>query len=167
MPKRESYIRIRLFDKEKEEWEKFAENNKFPSLSQFIRYVISEYIEHGFSRTSKMNSNGNSISKRELLELFKEQYGKQEKEIEETKQKINELVKERRRIQNIKVEHGTKGEILKWINKFNGKLGSEDIAELIRMEEPETILMLNKMEEQGLIKQTKDMKYEVINNRSN
>jgi len=167
MPKRESYVRIRLYDKEKEDWEKYAEENKFASVSQFIRYVISEYIEHGLKRTLKTNNDKNSISKSDLLKMLKEERREKEKERDEYFKKIDELLKERRNGIDITIKHNIKGKILKWLEKFNGKLDSEEIAELISLPEPDTIDILNKMQGQELVKLNKQMKYEVISNENN
>lgn len=167
MPKRESYVRIRLYDKEKEDWENYAEKNKFASVSQFIRYVISEYIEHGLKRTTQTGNNDNNISKRDLLKIIEEERREKEKERDEYFKKIDELLKERRNGLDITIKHNTKGKILKWVEKFNGKLGSEEIAELISLSEPQTIDILNKMQGQELVKLNKQMKYEVLANEHN
>ncbi|MFW9872678.1 MAG: hypothetical protein ACFFG0_06205 [Candidatus Thorarchaeota archaeon] len=167
MPKREAYVRIRLYDKEKEDWEKYAEKNKFASVSQFIRYVISEYIEQGSNRASKTNNNENSVSKSDLLKLLKEEKQEREKERDEFFMMINEVLQERSRLADIKIEDSIKGKVLKWLEKFPNQLGSEDIAELIGKPEPETLDILNKMTGQKLIKLTKNMKYQVIFNENN
>ena len=165
MPKRESYVRIRLYDREKEDWEKYAEENKFASVSQFIRYVVSEYIEHGLKRTSKADNN--RISKADLLKMLKEERKEKEKERDEYFKKIDELLKERRKELDITIQHNIKGKILNWVEKFNGKLTSEEIADIISLPEPDTIDILNKMQSQELVKLNKQMKYEVISNENN
>ncbi len=167
MPKRESYVRIRLYDKEKEDWEMYAEENKFASLSQFIRYVVSEYVESGFNRTIDSGSNNNNISKTDLLKIIEGERKEKEKERDEYFKKIDELLMERRKELNITIKHNVKGKILKWVEKFNGKLGSEEIAELIGKPEPEALDILNKMSGQKLIKLNKNMKYQVIFNENN
>ena len=167
MPKRESYVRIRLYDKEKEDWENYAEENKFASVSQFIRYVISEYIEHGLKRTTRTSNNDNSISKRDLLKIIEEERREKEKERDEYFKKIDELLKERRNGLDITIKHNTKGKILKWVEKFKGKLDSEEISELISLPEPDTIDILNKMQGQELVKLNKQMQYEVKANENN
>lgn len=167
MPKRESYTRIRLYDKEKEQWEEYANNNKFASLSQFIRYVVSEYIEHGFSRLPKINEKNNMVSKRERLDLYEEQLKIQKKELNETRKKLDELIEERRKEQKIKITHNIKGKILKWVEEFNGELGSEHIADIIALNEPDTVDILNKMEEQEFLRLNKKMKYEMVSNENN
>ena len=113
MTKRESYVRIRLYDKEKEDWEKYAEENKFASLSQLIRYVVSEYIEHKFSRSLKTSNNNNNISKNELLEMLKEEKKEREKERDEYFKTINNVLQERSRLIDIKIEDSIKGKIIK------------------------------------------------------
>ena len=165
MPKREAYVRIRLYNKEKEEWEQYAKNNKFPSVSQLIRYVVSEYIEHGLKRTTKKDNN--NISKADLLKMLKEERKEKERERDEYFKKIDELLKERRKDLDITVQHNIKGKILKWVEKFNGKLGSEEIADIISLPEPDTVDILNKMQNQELVKLNKQMKYEVISNENN
>ncbi|MFW9970767.1 MAG: hypothetical protein ACFFDF_11270 [Candidatus Odinarchaeota archaeon] len=166
MPKRESYIRIRLYDKEKEEWEKYAEENKFPSVSQFVRYVISEYMEHGLRRTINTGNNNNNVSKTDLLRIIEDERREKEKERDEYFKKIDEILLERRKELNITIEHNIKGKILKWVEKFNGKLTSEELAELVNLPEPDTIDILNKMQGQHLVKLNKKMKYEVISNEN-
>ncbi len=167
MPKRESFIRIRVFSEEKEEWEKFAESNKFPSLSQFIRYVISEYIEHGFSRSLKVSKSDNSNSKTELLKILKAERDSIKEERDKYFKMVNEVLQERRRLTDIKIEDSIKGKILKWLEKFPNQLDSEEIADLIGKSEPETLNILNKMMEQKLIRLNKNMKYQVINYQNN
>ena len=167
MTKRESYVRIRLYDKEKEDWEKYAEENKFPSVSQFIRYVISEYIEQGLKRTLKPNKNENSISKSDLLKMLKEEKKEREKERDEYFKTINDILQERSRLTDIKIEDSIKGKIIKWLEKFPNQLGSEEIAELVGHSEPEALDILNKMSEQNLVKLNKNMKYQVNSNDNN
>lgn len=164
MPKRESYIRIRLYDKEKEDWEKYAKENKFPSVSQLVRYVLSEYIEHGLKRTINLGNDNNNISKSDLLKIIKEERKEKEKERDEYFKKIDELLMERRKGITLTIEHNVKGKVLKWVEKFPNKLDSEEIAELIGKSEPETLDILNKMQSQKLLKLNKAMKYEVITN---
>lgn len=166
MPKRESYVRIRLYDKEKEDWEKYAEENKFASVSQFIRYVISEYIEHGLKRTSKTSNNENSVSKSDLLKMLKEEKKEREKERDEFFRMINEVLQERSRLTDIKIEDSIKGKILKWLEKFPNQLESEEIGELIGKTESEALDILNKMINQKLIKLNRNMKYQVIFNEN-
>lgn len=167
MSKRESYVRIRLYDKEKKDWEKYAEENKFDSVSQFIRYVISEYIEHGLKRTTKISNNENSVSKSDLLKMLKDEKKEREKERDEFFRMINEVLQERSRLTDIKIEDSIKGKILKWLEKFPNQLGSEEIAELIGKQESEALDILNKMTGQSLIKLNKNMKYQVIFNENN
>ncbi|MHA1671551.1 MAG: hypothetical protein ACTSV5_13400 [Promethearchaeota archaeon] len=174
MPKMDSFIRIRVIGEEKEVWEDIAKENKFPSLSQFIRYVISEYIEHGFSRFVVGSESDNSKSKKEELKKLQAERKaiKEEREaIKEERGKyhkwINEILQERKRLTDIKVEDSIKGKILKWIDKFPSKLGSIDIAEIIGKSESEALDILNKMEDRVLIKLNKNFKYRVINNQDN
>lgn len=167
MPKRETYIKIRLYDKVKEDWERFSKDNKFASLSQFIRYVISEYIEHGFTRFLTVSKNDSSNSKTEELKKLEAEREAIKEEREKYIKLINEVLQESRRLTDIKIEDSIKGKILKWLDKFPNKLDSEEIAELIGKSEPETLDILNKMEDQKLIKLNKNMKYRVINNQVN
>lgn len=167
MPKKESFIRIRVFDNVKEDWAKFAKDNEFPSLSQFIRYVITEYRKHRFTRFVKTSKDDNSNAKTEELKKLKAERDAIKEEKEKYFKLINEVLLERRRLTDIKVEDSIKGKILKWIDKFPSKLGSIDIAELIGKSESEALDILNKMEDQELIKINKNFKYRVINNQDN
>lgn len=167
MPKRETYIKIRLYDEVKEEWESFSKKNKFASLSQFIRYVISEYIEHGFRRSLTLSKDDNSNSKTELLKTLKAERKAIKEERDKYFKMFNEVLQERRRLTEIKIEDSIKGKILKWLEKFPNLLDSEEIAELIGKSEPETLDILNKMMDQKLIKLNKNMKYQVVNNQDN
>ena len=167
MPKKESFIRIRVFDNVKEDWAKFAKDNEFPSLSQFIRYVITEYRKHGFTRFVKVSKDDNSNVKTEELKKLQAERDAIKEEKEKYFKLINEVLLERRRLTDIKVEDSIKGKILKWIDKFPSKLGSIDIAELIGKSESEALDILNKMEDQELIKINKNFKYRVINNQDN
>ena len=167
MPKRETYIKIRLFEKVKKEWEGYANNNKFASLSQLIRYVISEYIEHGFTRFLAVRENDSSNSKTEELKKLEAERDAIKEEREKYFKMFNEVLQERRRLTDIKIKDSIKGKILKWLDKFPNKLDSEEIAELIGKSEPETLDILNKLEDQILIKLNKNMKYQVINNQDN
>lgn len=167
MAKRESYVRIRLYDKEKEDWEKYAKKNKFASVSQFIRYVISEYIEQGLKRTTKTSNNENSVSKSDLLKMLKEEKKEREKERDDLFKMLNEVLQERSRLTDIRIEDSIKGKILKWLEKFSNQLGSEEISELIGRPESETLDILNKMTDQNLIKLNKNMNYQVLSNENN
>jgi len=173
MSKKESFIRIRVFDSVKKKWKDYAEDNKFPSLSQLIRYVMDEYIVRGFIRFEKVSKNDNSNSvNEELKKLQAERKAiKEEREaIKEEREKyhkwINEILQERKRLTDIKVEDSIKGKILKWVDKFPHKLDSVDIAEIIGKSESEVLDILNKMEDQVLIKLDKNFKYWVINNQN-
>ena len=167
MPKRETYIKVRLFEKVKKEWEDYAKDNIFASLSQLIRYVIGEYIEHGFTRFLAVRENDSSNSKTEELKKLEAERDAIKEEREKYFKMFNEVLQERRRLTDIKIKDSIKGKILKWLDKFPNKLDSEEIAELIGKSEPETLDILNKLEDQILIKLNKNMKYQVINNQNN
>ena len=167
MPKKESFIRIRVLDNVKKDWKEYAKNNKFSSLSQLIRYVISEYIVYGFSRFVTGSKNDNSDAKKEELKKLQAERDAIKEEREKYFKLINEVLQERRRLTDIKVEDSIKGKILKWLDKFPSKLDSIDIAELIGKSESEALDILNKMEDQELIKINKNFKYRVINNQDN
>ncbi|GAI80976.1 unnamed protein product, partial [marine sediment metagenome] len=122
-------------------------------------------IEHGLKRTTK--NNNNNISKADLLKMLKEERKEKERERDEYFKKIDELLKERRKDLDITIQHNIKGKILKWVEKFNGKLGSEEIADIISLPEPNTVDILNKMQNQELVKLNKQMKYEVVSNENN
>jgi len=164
MSKRDSYIRIRLYEKEKEVWENFVDKNKnkFPTVSHFIRYIVNEYIEKDPHQTVKNTTNGNNVSKRDLLTMLKEQYNRQDKTIEGYMKKVDELLEEGRKDKEIVIEHSVKGKILDWIGRFPNKLASEDIADLINQKEPEALIILNEMEKQELLECNKDMTYNLL-----
>lgn len=133
MPKREAYTRIRLYDKEKEEWEKYAEENKFPSVSQFIRYVISECIESGFKRTINTGNNNNNISKADMTEESKkdmenefdidEELGWLKKPEEKKNQPNQEEIKERQKF--IKEFYQLSDFMIEYLRKKYGYLADD------------------------------------------
>ncbi|MHA1147577.1 MAG: hypothetical protein ACTSR8_04980 [Promethearchaeota archaeon] len=161
MPKRNSYVRIRLYDEEKENWEVFAKENNYDSISQFIRYVINEYIEHGFKK-QEADTVKSIVEKAEeinsintLVEMFME-------DRKEYMNKINEILLELRRSRDVRVSSSMKGKIMKWLKKI--KLSSEEIADLIQTSEPDALDILNDLVDQNLIKLREDMKYELVSN---
>jgi len=163
MPKRDSYIRIRLFNEEKDSWETFAKENNFDSISQFVRFIINEHIEMGIksqdaSKTKKI------LEKTEELEIINALTQSLQEEREEYMGKINEFLLELRRSRDVQISATMKGKVLKWLKKV--KLSSEEVSEILQVPEPEALDYLNNLIGQGLIKLNKDMKFEIINNGS-
>lgn len=153
-PKKEVFVQIRVFEAEKKIWQKYKEDNKFPSLSQMVRFAVDEMIARGDKRTT-----GNNIEKiqdiNKLIQLL----------IDERKEHIIEREKLKENTQKSKdvvIKHKIKGQILKLLEK--SKLKSEDIAEIFNIPEGDTIDTLNFLVDKKLIKLNKNMKYEVINN---
>jgi len=168
MSKRNSYIRVRLYEKEKDDWEDYAKNNQFPSVSQFVRFVVNDAIEKGYNRSSQVSVRDNNLSKNEVLQTYKELYSKQETQLKEYREMVYELMKEMRLRKDIKLEDSIKGKILKWLEMLPNKLGSEEIADLIGGDEIDALKILNKMEiDLKLIKSDKNLKYKVVQNGNN
>ena len=51
-----------------------------------------------------------------------------------------------------------KDKILKWLEKIN--LGSEEVAEILQISEPEALDYLNSLKDQGLIRLINHLKYQ-------
>jgi len=159
-PKKKGTIQIRVLPEEKTEWIEFVKlhRKEFPSLSQLIRFAVSEVIEKGITTTIRTN--------KEDLQTKINQKDSVLKDLKEEAKRILEAVREKREQNNkadITIEHDIKGKILKWITKFNGKLDLESIADLINTPEPRTLEYLNKLVAQNLITFNKKMQYEVVN----
>ena len=161
MPKRDSYIRIRLYDEEKKKWENFAKENYFDSISQFVRFIINEHIEMGMKSQDASKAKKIMEKTEELERIITATLQEERKEYME---QINDLLLELRRSRDLKISATMKGKILKWLKKVN--LNSEEIAEILQVPEPEALDYLNNLIGQGLIKLNKDMKFEIINNGS-
>ena len=161
-PKKKGTIQIRVLPEEKTEWMEYVKihRKEFPSLSQLIRFAVSEVIEKGITTTIRTN--------KEDLKTQIQQKNSGMKDLREETNRLLKALAEKREQNNramaTTIEHDIKGKILKWITKFNGKLYSEDIAELINTPEPKTIEYLNKLIDQNLITHNKKMQYEVVNN---
>jgi len=67
LPKKEKWIQVRMNDKEKEEWEKYALENNFPSLSQFVRFCVTEFIEKDIKTTVELNSIEQNAKDKEII----------------------------------------------------------------------------------------------------
>jgi len=163
MPKRDSYVRIRLYNEEKENWETFAKENYFDSISQFVRFIINEHIEMGIKNQDASKAK-KIMEKTEELEIINALTQTLKEEREEYMGKINELLLELRRSRDVQISALMKGKILKWLKKV--KLSSEEITEILQVPEPEALDYLNKLIDQDLIRLNKDMKFEIINNGS-
>ena len=163
MPKRDSYIRIRLYDEEKKKWEKFAKENYFDSISQFVRFIMNEHIEMGM-KSQDASKAKKIMEKTEELERINALTATLQEERKEYMDKINDLLLELRRSRDVQISATMKGKILKWLKKV--RLGSEEIAEILQVPEPEALDYLNNLIGQGLIRLNKDMKFEIINNGS-
>ena len=153
-PKKEVFVQIRVFEAEKELWQKYKKDNKFPSLSQMVRFAVDEMIARGDKRTTENNINKIQEFNKAIqtfMDLSKEQMAV-----------IDGLRENSKKSKKVVVEHKKKGQILKLLEK--SKLKSEDIAEIFNIPEPETIDILNYLVDKGIVKLRKDMKYEVINN---
>jgi len=157
---KDTYIQIRININEKEIWEKYAIDNKFPSLSQLIRFCVNEIMESGLKKTIKSKQ----TSKQEELQKYEILYEKQEKERISYMGKIDEILSEMRKTQKTKVEYKIKGQILKLLEKHRYRY--EDVSEIFNVPESDVLILLNELEQQNIIRQNKKMEYEVVNDRN-
>jgi len=159
---KDSYIRIRVYENEKKDWSEFARKNKFPSLSQFIRYVVSEYIEKGLNRgvndVNKVNKNIELEQTNKLIEAIKD-------ERKEYMEKVNDILLEMKKSKEISVKFSIKGQLLKLLGKHRYR--SEELSEIFNIPEPEILAALNEMIDQKIIDMDDNVKYGVIDDGDN
>ncbi|MFX0188966.1 MAG: hypothetical protein ACFE8A_14670 [Candidatus Hodarchaeota archaeon] len=157
MSKKEAYIQIRINTKEKEEWDKFAKENRFPSVSQLIRFAVNEIIERGLKRTIE---NNNKMNKTEELKQVRELITSFQEERKEYMKEIKELKKEITNSKTIVNKQKLKGQILKLL-KFRSYT-SEELSIVLEKDEPEIIKICNDLEDKKIIKMKANYEYEVI-----
>lgn len=157
---KDAFIQIRININEKEIWEKYANENKFPSISQLIRFCVNEVMESGLKRTIK----NNQISKQEELQRFEDLYNEIKQGRLESMKMIKETLSEIRNTRESKVEYKIKDRILKLLKKHRYEY--EDISEIFNVPESDVLILLNELEQKNVIRQNKKMEYEVVNDKN-
>lgn len=150
---KEDSIRLRITTKEKNDWDQFAKSHKFPSISQMIRYIVSEFIESA-TKPKENNKQKQLLETNQLIETLT-------LERNEYMQKINDILGEMRKSKDMTIDYTIKGQILKLLEKHRYK--SEDISSIFNKPEHEILVILNDLTEKNMIRLTKTMEYEVIN----
>jgi hypothetical protein len=159
MSKKELKIQIRISEEEKKDWEKFAQDNKFPSLSQCIRFAMNELIEKGITTFADVKVGGD---KSEYKEVIKEIMGEWKEERNVLLQKMAELVSSDKEAKSIETKYKLSGKILKLLE--HGNYGSEDIADIYGIPESDAISILNMLIDNKVVKFNKKMEYMLVNN---
>lgn len=152
-------IQIRINAKEKEDWVNYQKTNKFSSLSALIRFSVNEIMEKGIKLSIDNGKDAKYIDQMKLMNESMKLINEQVESLrDENKQLKKDLSKRRETVDT----HDLKGRILNQLETY-GSQKSEKLAQGLKEDETDVITMCNTLEEQGLIKQNKDMEYEVIN----
>ncbi len=81
-------------DKEKEDWEKYALENNFPSLSQFVRFCVSKVIEKNIKTTTKLNAIEQNAKDKDIIGEIISEWKEERKEFF---QKITDMLNNKKR----------------------------------------------------------------------
>ncbi|MHA1150375.1 MAG: hypothetical protein ACTSR8_19320 [Promethearchaeota archaeon] len=152
-----NHIHFRIKTKEKELWEKFAVENKFPSVSQLIRFAVNEVMERGIKRTTKDSDDKQLV---EEYKLVKELLLRHEEERKEYMTKFTEVLSAFKTEKDFKTIYQLKGKVLKLLEK--GKFTSEELAQLFNLPETEIVAIMNELMDKAPVKLNKKLEYELM-----
>lgn len=137
-PKKGKWIQVRIKEQEKKDWEQFAEENKFPSVSQLVRFAVNEIIDKGITTSADIGQIGRNASDKEFIKELITEWKEERKELFE---KNTELYAADKQAKIIKERYEITERVLKLLQK--GHFKSEDIADIFDMPESDIVSVLN------------------------
>jgi len=137
MEKKEKYIQFRISEREKEEWESFAEQRNYPSISHLIRRSVREFI----------GSTEKSV-KELLVEVIHLMAEFDKKELSHSKNEIKKIWEELARRTDYDEE--LKSKIIDLLSKSS--FTDEQIVAIFDVEESAVVCTLAKLVNDNIVK---------------
>ncbi len=162
MPIKQKWIQVRINEKEKKDWEKFATDNKFPSVSQLVRFAVNEIIEKGITTSADIGKFGKNAIDKDFVKGMVSEWKEERKEFF---QKITELYAADKEAKSIEEKYKITERVLKLLEK--NKFKSEDIADIFGLPESDIVSILNDLIDKKIVIFNKKMEYMLVEENGN